>query len=143
MVPKFPLLKKYDQFWMKPKGSETNPRKWVLAAVTDILPSKIHVFVTTLSKPTADKTYKIEFILNRLPFQMERRALDIMQRFNLITFMFPEPVPEFSDHENRSHIQEYCLIGYFYLNSYCDILFADCSGSMTTLRTTLNNVKPS
>lgn len=92
---------------MKPKGSKKNYRKWVLATVTDIRPNEIHVLVGKRNKkPTTDKEYKIEFILNRLPFQMEHRALDIMESFNLITFLFPEPLPEYRNHAIRSHVQE-------------------------------------
>lgn len=90
---------------MKPKNSKKNCRKWVLATVTDILPNEVHFDVRN-NEPKVDKEYKIVFILNRLSFQMESRALETMKRFNLINFLFPEPVQEFNDFENRNHIQE-------------------------------------
>lgn len=91
---------------MKPKGSEENVHKWVWATVTDILPNQINILVGQKNKPKVGIEYKIEFILNRLSFQMEQRALEIMQRFNLIKVLFPEPVPELNDYDTQSHIQE-------------------------------------
>lgn len=89
---------------MKPKG-ETNERNWILAYVTDILPKEIHIHVGT-KKPVVDTTYRIEFILNRLQFQMEQRAIEIVTEFKLVDLMFPAPLPAFSDNEIRCHIQE-------------------------------------
>lgn len=89
---------------MKPKGNR-NERNWILAYVTDILPNEIHFLVGKM-KPVVDKTYRIEFILHRLQFQMEHRALEIMNKFKLITLMFPAPLPAFSETMIRSHIQE-------------------------------------
>lgn len=78
---------------------------WILAYVTDILPNEIHFFVGN-NKPDVDNTYRIEFILHRLQFQMEHRALEIMNDFKLISLMFPAPAPEFSDYAIRRHLRE-------------------------------------
>lgn len=82
-----------DRFWMCPKGDD-NLRNHVNATVTDINTNDIHIRV--LKKvPFADQTYKIEFILNRTQIQTEHRALDTIHTFNLISFMFPAPLPPF------------------------------------------------
>lgn len=102
VVPKLPLLTKYDQFWMKPKGDTERIR----AIVKKILPNEILIEVVTKKTPMNDKTYEIEFILHRLQFQMEHRALDFLKTFNLIDLMFPKQLPAFSADKILSHIQE-------------------------------------
>lgn len=90
---------------MKPKGKR-NLRDWILAYVTDILNNEIHFHVGK-KKPIVYETYRIEFILHRLQFQMEHRAIEIMDKFKLITLMFPASLPEFSDdYKIHNHIKE-------------------------------------